>query len=145
MVNKPSVFKLSKFDCIHIIDMLNIRIKKFDAENIFFLLTKKQTKQNKTSTLKSTCHTVCFHYNLKLISLLRIPMKPYYWHFLFYFILQLHCNFACPETVTTPSGTYKFPVKGVHQTKDYIFQYSAGLQYEADAIRKYLKAGELSI
>ena len=47
----------------------------------------------------------------------------------------------CPTKVTTPSGSYEFPLKA----GDYNFLNSAGFQYEAAAVRDCLKSGKTVI
>lgn len=51
--------------------------------------------------------------------------------------IKIEAPFYCPTKVTTPSGSYEFPLK----EGTYNFLNSAGLHYEAAAVRKYLKSG----
>lgn len=51
--------------------------------------------------------------------------------------MEIGSPFWCPTTLTTPSGSYHFPMKD----GEYNFGSSAGFQYEAAAVRSYLKSG----
>ena len=51
--------------------------------------------------------------------------------------LKLGSPIWCPTELTTPSGSYEFPLK----SGDYNYLNSGGFQYEATAVRNYLKSG----
>ena len=53
------------------------------------------------------------------------------------FIFQIEGPFWCPTKIKTPTGVYDFPLK----SGDYYHTNSAGLQYEAAAVRKYIQEG----
>lgn len=51
--------------------------------------------------------------------------------------IQIGSPFWCPTTITTPSGSYEFPLK----VGDYNYGNGAGFQYEAAAVRNALASG----
>ena len=54
--------------------------------------------------------------------------------------VQIQGPFYAPVKITTPTGTYEFPLKELKEDK-YNYPASAGLQYEATAMRENIRNG----